>query len=218
VWTWKSLTVAAASLLVLGGAVAFFSVVRFAQDSYRISVDASQDVTWSLSVPKANRLVSLRLDGGVQSIGTVETPLGSMYNLTGMGTGSVAGVATRLVAGLDPWAWTPGADIDLSGRQSGGGFWVWRSSNMASANITAIGVASLHIDYLGGGIACGQAFGGELQEGWTLTPPLIGDCLIGMSSIPWLYLVAPTLLVPGLVLLWRGLRRRRDGLTATVPE
>jgi len=133
-----------------------------------------------------------------------------MFEATGAGNATIFGSAVRMVASLDPWDVRPGMDLALSASEDSTGFWVGRSSEDPSANLSVRGGAYVRVRYLGGYLECGGGgFQGEVPEGWTFMPRLFSDCAFLVDGVPWLTVVSPAFLAAGLAVLWRGLRRRK---------
>ena len=183
---WLVLVGAGVLLVALGVAIPFASFQREVSAEYTVDVTAPADLTWVLWLPMPLSPMDVQPRGQDVSLQVINPGRGLFYNMTGSGSASLSGSSHHFVFDLYPLEWQ-GERVDLSGSETGGGFWVYRATDDASATIRVTGGAHWSASYLGGSIACGgPGFQGEPSEGWTLLGQPAGDCVEMLDGFPWL--------------------------------
>ncbi len=197
-------------LLVLGGLATIWTFAWTVEKEYMVSVSAPEGLAWTLWVPHPGVTIPWTSQGSIASVGAVETPAGVLLNITGTGGAQVRFAATAIGFGSDPFGIGPG--FNLTGREGLGPnatYRVWRESSDPAANISLSGGLFLDATRLDESWECGDVgFHGYLDEGWNNLPRGIGDCVLGVSSVPGL--IPASLLVPGVILAILAWRRRRE--------
>jgi len=170
--------VLAAVLLVVGTAALYAAATRTAISRYGVYVEAPDALSWTLHLPSPGITMEVeRITGVLQDNGLVQTPFGSMVNVSGLGSAEITWVRRQTI-----YEFGPPTDRDimelgmqLSARNESG-FAVWRMTGDPDAELNVSGGTYSEISSFSGSATLGQDFyGGTLYEGWTTLPRGVGD-------------------------------------------
>ena len=177
-----------ALLLVTGAAMTIAAAAWTQEFSYSVWIDADSALSWTLTLPRPIGPMPVEASGSVSQRVTVETPKGTMDNVSGHGSATLRYHVSRSFFQVEPYSDLVAATIDLGGRDGWTGVWIARESANDSSSLTVFASSYVQFHRIDESLSCGSVgFTGALQEGWNLLALQIGDCSHTLPSVPLAY-------------------------------
>jgi hypothetical protein len=178
-------------------------------DSYTIVVSTNESVRWKLTVPRPmSQNFEPQATTNVESVQTVKTVHGDMYNISGHGSGSLWFI--RSVSGFDytsPLRSVAAAALAFNGTKGLEAAYVARQSSNLTRPIIFSGATSLSFSKADEQDLCtGWTFAGSLAEGWNELRMDLGGCR-HTAPLPSLVYVSLPFGLAGLVCIYVGIDR-----------